>query len=264
MRARARDAIAGSRVVPPAAAAPLGWHLEGPFLAERRRGAHPSEWLESITDDNASAFDAGWVRMITLAPELPGALALIRALCTRGITVSIGHTDATHGEMRAAIEAGARLITHLFNAMAPFHHREPGPIGVALTDPRVSSSLIVDDIHVHQAAVQLAWQALAPQRLVLVSDSVGAASTADGVVRLGDGTLAGSRIGLLDAVRNLTRITGCGPDAAIACATAAPARVLGLRDRGHLDPGAVADVILLTPELDLAGVIVRGNVLLAP
>ena len=272
-----RRALTTLRAGPPddgrARAAPLGLHLEGPFLAPARRGAHPSEFL--APPDPAVVEREGWVggvALVTLAPELPGALALVESLVAAGIVVSAGHSDATAAEARAAIDVGVSYVTHLFNAMAPVHHREPGLAGVALTDDRVRVGLIADGIHVDPAVVALAARAVG-DRLTLVTDAVAALGAPDGPVRLGsqraeaasggvrlaDGTLAGSVLPLDRAVRNLAAFAGVPPDAAIAAATAAPARVLGCADRGVLAAGAVGDLVLLDPGGAVAATVVGGR-----
>ncbi len=192
-------------------AEPVGLHLEGPMLNPIRRGAHREALLRRPSIELVSGWsrDAG-VAMVTLAPELPGAIEVVRHLVTEGVVVSLGHTDATAGEVGRALDEGACAVTHLFNAMAPFHHRAPGPIGVALADRRVTAGLIVDGIHVDATAVAAAWAALGPERLMLVTDAVGALGLAPGAtqlgsdtvtigvdgVRLADGTLAGSDLSM--------------------------------------------------------------------
>ena len=259
-RARAVEAIAAAPV-PDGAAAVVGVHLEGPFLAPSRTGAHDRRWVTDPVDEGWSA--GGGVALVTLAPELPGALDLVRALVSRGVVVAVGHTDATLDEVAAAVDAGASLVTHLFNAMAPLHHRDPGPVGAALTDDRLRVGIIVDGVHVHPAAVDLAWRAAGP-RLVLVTDAVAAMGspghrTGDGV-RLPDGVLAGSDLSMDQAVRNLVAFTGCTPAEAVAAASASPAEAVGATGRGTLTPGAVADIAILDDQLRVVTTIVRGVV----
>jgi N-acetylglucosamine-6-phosphate deacetylase len=274
-----RRALAALRSGPPPGAAerplawPLGLHVEGPFLAPERRGAHPPEHL--APPDPAVVRAEGWddgVALVTLAPELPGALDLVQALVGAGIVASAGHSSATAAEARAAVDAGVTFVTHLFNAMAPLHHREPGLAGVALTDDRVRVGIIADGIHVDPTVVALAAHALAA-RLTLVTDAVAAlgaargpvslgalrAEAADDGVRLADGTLAGSTLALDRAVRNLVAYAGVPLPAAVAAATAAPAAVLGLADRGTLAVGAVGDLVLLDDDGTLAATIIGGR-----
>jgi N-acetylglucosamine-6-phosphate deacetylase len=256
-------------------AEPVGVHFEGPMLNPQRRGAHAPGFLRAPD----TALTAGWTRangvaLVTLAPELPGASSVIAHLVANGVVVAAGHTTATVREMKEAIDAGVSYVTHLFNAMAPFSHREPGPVGAALTDGRVTAGLIADGIHVHPTAVAVAWRVLGPDRLSLVSDAVAALGQPHGPVRLGsqdvvldetgvrlpDGTLAGSALSLDEAVRNLVAYTGCAAHEAIATVTSVPARVLGLAGAGAVLPGHRADLTLLTPDLHVAGTIVAGRV----
>jgi N-acetylglucosamine-6-phosphate deacetylase len=211
--------------------------------------------------------------MVTLAPELPGALDLAEELSGRDVVVAAGHTNATAEEAAAAADRGVGMVTHLFNAMAPLHHRAPGLVGAALTDNRWRCGLIADGLHVDPAVVALAWAALGP-RLVLVTDAVAALGAPSGPVplagatvhasgdgvRLPDGTLAGSDLSMDRAVRNLARFARCRLHEAAAAAAASPAAVLGLDDRGRLEPEAVADVVVLSPDGEVVATIVRGAV----
>ena len=212
---------------------------------------------------------------MTLAPELPGALDVVRTLVARGVTVAAGHSSATAAQASAALDAGVTYVTHLFNAMAPLHHREPGLAGVALTDERVRVGLIADGIHVDPVVARLAARALG-DRLSLVTDAVAAlgagpgagtlgslgveVAAADLSVRLPDGTLAGSTLALDRAVRNAVAFAGLDLAAAVRAVTATPAAVLGLADRGVVAPGAVADLVLLTPEGEVVATVVGGRV----
>ena len=257
-----------------AGAEPLGLHLEGPMLNPTRCGAHPPSLLRSPDPSlvNGWSRSAG-VALVTLAPELPGADVVIRELVGREVVVAAGHTAATASELASAVDDGLRYVTHLFNAMAPFHHREPGPVGVALTDERLTVGLIADGIHVHPTAVAAAWRALGPDRLNLVTDAVAALGEPGGSfrlagrdvtvgkdgVRLPDGTLAGSALSLDQAVRNLIAFTGCTAHEAIATVTSTPARVLGLDRKGAVAPGFDADLVLLTSDLQVVGTIVGGH-----
>ncbi len=256
-------------------ARPLGLHLEGPFLNPARRGAHPPEHLR-LPDLTLAA---GWspqsgVRQVTLAPELPGALDLARRLVDRGVVVSMGHSAATHAEALAGLDAGITYGTHLFNAMAPFDHREPGIAGALLSDERVVTGLIADGVHVHPGALRVAWRAKGSGGFNLVTDAMAGlgldegafklgerdVTVRDGTARLADGTLAGSVLSLDQAVRNLVAFTGCGVPDAIQTVTDVPARVLGLAGpHGRLAPGAPADLVLLTPDLNVAATWVGGR-----
>lgn len=256
-----------------AGASPLGLHLEGPFLSSARKGAHPLAAIEAADDHLFSVLlGESAVRLMTLAPERPGAPRRIASLCGRGVLVSLGHTDATTEEFLAGIEAGARMATHLFNAMTPFNHRAPGAVGAALTDDRVTIGLIADGVHAHPVALRLALRAKGPERVALVTDMMSAAGMPPGQYRLGpqtvtvdagsarlaDGTLAGSILTLDQAVRNLVAWLGIGSAVALRMATEVPARLLGLRSRGLLSRGHRADLTLWSDNLDLLATIIGG------
>jgi N-acetylglucosamine-6-phosphate deacetylase len=250
----------------------LGVHLEGPFLAASRMGTHPAGGRR---DPDEALLErllaAGPVRVMTLAPELPGALELIDILCARGITVSCGHSDATAEQADAAFDRGARTVTHLFNAMRPLSHRDPGIVGAALARDDVIVQIIVDGIHLAPATISLVWRAAAG-RVALVSDAVAAAgagggsyslgtvelSVQDGAVRGPDGMLAGSVLTMVEAVRNLHAL-GVPIELALDAATRVPANVLGLTDSGRLDIGLPADVVVLDDNLEIARVLVAGE-----
>ena len=256
-------------------ATPLGLHLEGPMLNPARRGAHPQEQLRAPADTPVHSWTAaGGVAMVTLAPELPGALDAIRMLRAAGVVVSAGHTDATDGELTIGVDAGVTAATHLFNAMPPFKHRAPGAVGAILADSRITPGLIADGVHVHPTAVAAAWAALGPSRMALVTDAVAPLGCPPGPfrfgtievtvgpnsVRLADGTLAGSVLAMDQAVRNLVAFTGCDAHNAIGAASTTPARVIGATGKGRIEPGADADLVVLTPELELVAVVIGGEV----
>jgi N-acetylglucosamine-6-phosphate deacetylase len=257
-------------------AVPLGLHLEGPFLAPERRGAHPVQHL--LPPDPALVTHEGWSRqsgvaLVTLAPELPRALDVVRDLAVAGVVVSAGHSSASAEQATAAVEAGVTAVTHLFNAMAPLHHRDPGLVGVALTDERLHVGAIADGLHLHPAAVALAARALG-ERLCLVTDAVAAlgvpagrvplgaleAFATDNGVRLADGTLAGSDLSLDRAVRNLLAFARVSLPSAVAAVTASPAALLGLDDRGAIAPGAVGDLVVLDPAGHVVATVIGGRV----
>lgn len=223
-----------------------GAHLEGPFLGGAP-GAHPLkflqppdlQWLEHLPDI---------VRVVTLAPETASALDAIRLLSARGVLVSLGHSTATYEETLAAIDAGARLVTHCFNGMGALHHREPGLIGAALTDDRLAVSLITDLIHVHPAAVSLVFRAKSSQRVALVTDAVAWEGEGD-APRLADGTLMGSTLTADAAIRNAVQRCGVSLVDAVRAASTTPADLLGLPDRGRIEPGARADLVALNPDM---------------
>lgn len=244
------------------AAAVLGLHLEGPVLAPAARGAHPAEHLVAAAACDTTRWSpSDGVRLVTIAPELPGALALIAQLAGDGVVVSLGHSNATADEFTAGFDAGASMCTHLFNAMRRFHHRDPGPVGAVLGAPDDGgpvAGLVCDGQHVDPTAVAMAWRALGPGRVVLVTDAVAARGIGEDPPRTSDGVLAGSVVTLDAAVRHLVAWTGATVPQAIGCVTATPARALGLTRRGVLEPGAIADVIVLDDRLEVAHVVVRG------
>ncbi|MDP3714466.1 MAG: N-acetylglucosamine-6-phosphate deacetylase [Mycobacteriales bacterium] len=239
----------------------VGVHLEGPWLSPAAAGAQPPEALRVPDVAEALALlDAGDVRCVTVAPELPGALDLVRALADRGVRVSLGHSTATYAEGVAAVRAGATGVTHCFNALSPLTGREPGLVGLALTEPDLVVEVIADGVHVHPASVRALVAARGPQGVALVSDCVDGCApeglVRDGdVLRLADGTLAGSGLSLSDAVRHVVS-WGVPLADALAMASTTPARALGLDVA--LRPGAVADVVVLDADLRVRRVLVAG------
>ncbi len=230
---------------------PVGWHLEGPFLSEKRLGAHPATWRREIDPDLVGEWRrADGVALVTLAPELNGALGAIETLRADDVVVSIGHTDADTVATTEAVDAGASMVTHLGNAMRGFHHRDPGPIGVALTDDRLTVGLIADGVHTHLDTIRLALRA-ASGRVAIVSDAVASAGvpgTAVTGAHLDDGTLAGATA-MLDRVLADRSDDGSGTFGdLVAAMTETPARLLGLADRGRLEAGRRADVVVWDPE----------------
>jgi N-acetylglucosamine-6-phosphate deacetylase len=243
-------------------AAILGMHLEGPFISPLRLGAHPPLNLDPKGDPFETVLSMDALRLITLAPELPGAIDAIKRLTARNVIVSIGHTNATLDEANAGIAAGARMFTHLFNAMRPLNHRDPGVIAAALAPSPAFAAIIPDGIHVHPSILNLAYRARSRDGILLVTDKVAARAPAtirDGAARLADGTLAGSIISMLDGVRLIVEKAGVSiADAAVMAATN-PAILLGLSDSGRLQVAARADFIVLSPELELKSVFIGGN-----
>ncbi len=253
----------------------LGSHLEGPFLDPGHKGAH-TESLLRMPDagEIARLIDAGGgtLRQVTLAPELPGALAATRQLVAAGTAVAVGHTNATADEAQAAFDAGATILTHAFNAMPGIHHRAPGPVVAAMRDARVTLELIADGVHVHPDVIALAF-AGAPGRIALITDAMAAAGAPDGPYTLGglavtvsdgvarldvDGAIAGSTL-TQDAALRLVVAGGTALPDAVAALTRTPARAVGAEDRlGTLRQGAIGDAVLLDDDLQVIGVWVGG------
>lgn len=234
----------------------LGVHLEGPFLSPRRLGVHPTS---ARRDPDPTLLErllaAGPVRLVTLAPELPGARELIDILTARGVAVSIGHSDATAAEAHAAFDQGARAVTHLFNAMRPFTHRDPGVAGASLARDDVTVQIIVDGVHLAPETSTLVWRAAAG-RVALVTDSVA------GATRAPDGRLAGSSLTMVEAVRNLHAL-GAPLAPAVNAATSVPAGLLGEPAVGRLGVGLPADVVVLDDNLEVGRVLLGGDTLVA-
>jgi N-acetylglucosamine-6-phosphate deacetylase len=252
-----------------------GVHLEGPWLSPQHRGAHDASLLQTPDPealDRLLAAGAGSVKMVTLAPELPRGLELVRRIVAAGALAAVGHTDATYDEARAAFAAGARVATHLHNAMRALRHRDPGPVVAALEDDRVTIELINDGVHLHDSVTRLAFRAAGPARTAFITDAMVAAGMPDGdyalgplavrveagVARLAEGgSIAGSTLTMDVALRRAVQALGLPiADAARAAATT-PARVLGLRT-GALEPGLDADLVVLDDDLAVTGVMVRG------
>ena len=254
----------------------LGSHLEGPFLAPARRGAHNPDYLTVPSPAAVGRLVAaarGTLRQVTLAPELPGALDAIGALTAAGAVVAVGHTEADVDLTRGAFDRGARLLTHAFNAMPGIGHREPGPVVAAIRDARVTAELVLDGVHVHPDVARLLLEA-APGRVALITDAMAAAGAADGTYRLGSldvavtdrvarvrqpdgspGSIAGSTLTLDCALRAATRLAGMSLPAAVAALTWVPARALGLDQRlGRLAPGYAADAVLLNEACEVRAV----------
>ncbi len=250
----------------------LGVHVEGPFLSPTRLGAHPPA---ARRDPDPALLErllaAGPVGYMTLAPELPGAAALVDLLHERGIVVSAGHSDATAEQANAAFDRGVHTVTHLFNAMRPFGHRDPGIAGAALAREDVVVQAIVDGVHLADETVRVVLRA-AGGRLALITDAIAAAGVGDGCFRLSgvdvevrdgvarrdDGVLAGSVVTMIQAVRNLHAL-GATLVEAVNAASAVPARVLGRSDVGVLRPGGRADLVVLDDRLELSSVLLSGR-----
>jgi N-acetylglucosamine-6-phosphate deacetylase len=254
-----------------------GLHLEGPWLSPLHAGAHQPRLLTHPTPRQVDELvDAarGQLRMVTLAPELPGALDAVRRLVTAGVTVALGHTDATYDIAREALDAGATVGTHLFNAMRQLHHREPGPVAALLEHPDTYVELIADGVHLHPAVLRLAALAK-PHLAVLVTDAMAAAAmpgdgdyrlgpmtveVRDGVARLADtGAIAGSTLTMAAAVKYAVQVAGLPIEEVVRAATASPAAMLGLERVGALRPGYRADLVVLDEQLVVTRVMRRGR-----
>jgi len=267
----ARDSGDGKR------ARPLGVHFEGPFLSHAKRGVHPPALLQPASRE---LFERMWqaaggrVSVMTIAPEIEGALDLIAEASRRGVCVSLGHSDAELPQAREAIEAGARHATHTFNAMRALDHRQPGLLGAVLTDRTVTADIIVDGIHVDPVIVDLFLRAKGVEGAVLITDAISATGMPDGTYMLGgfpvqvhdgrcefDGRLAGSVLTLDRALRNIMKFASIRLQSAIRMATLNPASVLGITKRkGNLSVGADADIAVFTPAGEVVRTIVGGIV----
>jgi N-acetylglucosamine-6-phosphate deacetylase len=253
----------------------LGIHFEGPFISKERRGVHPPQWIQLPSAEMLERFlqaAAGNARLMTIAPEVLGAAPCIDAAKKAGLVVSMGHTDANYEQARFAISRGVRSTTHMYNAMRPFTHRDPGVIGAVLTTPEINAELIADGVHVEEGAMKLLLQAKGAERVILVSDGLSATGMPDGKYMLGDfevivtngvcrnaaGILAGSTLTLDRALRNIVNLGVPLPDA-VRMLTLNPASLLGIEfKKGSLRTGADADVLLLDEGLRVTNVWSRG------
>ena len=255
-------------------AQPIGIHLEGPFISHARRGVHPPE---NLLPPTVAMFDRFWqaarghIRMMTIAPELEGAGEVIREATRRGVCVSLGHSDADLNAARAGVAAGARHCTHGFNAMRPLDHREPGIVGAMLTDSRLTADIIADGIHLDPSIVKLFLKAKGVEGAVLITDATAATGMPDGRYRLGtlevevkdgrctaDGKLAGSVLTMDRAVRNVMKFADWNLQDTTRLASFNPARVVGLSDRGKIEAGCTADLVVLNPQGEVIATMIRG------
>ena len=262
-------------------AEPLGIHLEGPYISIARRGAHQPSWLR-VPDESETgqllALTDGYLRLITLAPELPGATAMIRRLLEAGITVSMGHTDVTYEQAQEAIQLGITHVTHCFNAMRPLLHRAPGPLAAAAEAEGVFGEVIADGVHVHPAAVNALVKLLGPERTILITDALAAAGIAEasfdfagqpaqvihGAARLADGTITGSILTMDQALRNVLLMTEVTLPQAVGMLTLNPARSAQVSHRkGRLQAGYDADLLILDSSLTLQATLCCGKVAFA-
>jgi N-acetylglucosamine-6-phosphate deacetylase len=263
------------------AAEPLDIHLEGPYISEKRRGAHPPSWLRVPNEhetERVLELTKGYLRLITVAPELPDAEKMIRRLIEAGVTVSMGHTDVNYEQAQAAIRLGITHATHCFNAMRPLLHREPGPIAAIAQAPQVFGELIADGMHVHPAMMDILVKILGPERTIVVTDAQAPTGLAHGtfefggqevrvirgVARLADGTLAGSMLTMDKALRNILETTHVSLQQAIGMLTLNAARSAQIDKRkGKLSVGYDADLLIFDNSLTLQATICRGNVAFA-
>lgn len=259
-------------------AEPLGIHLEGPYINVARRGAHPPAWLRLPNESETEtllAVSNGHLRLITIAPELPGAPAMIRRLVEAGVTVSMGHTDATYEQAKKAIELGVTHVTHCFNAMRPLLHRAPGPLAALAEASWVRGELIADGVHVHPAAMHALVKMLGPERTIIITDALAGAGLDDatfefagqpahvihGAAHLDDGTITGSVLTLDQALRNVLHMTGVSLSQAAGMLTFNPARSAQVAQRkGCLQAGYDADLTIFDQSMTLQATICRGEV----
>ncbi|MEV7005516.1 N-acetylglucosamine-6-phosphate deacetylase [Streptosporangium sp. NPDC051022] len=260
-----------------------GIHFEGPYISKARCGAHNPAFLrDPSTQEFTELLKAGrgHVRMLTIAAELPGALDTIREAVAHNVIAALGHSDATYEQTRQGIEAGGSVATHLYNAMPSLHHRDPGPVAALLEDERVTIELVNDGVHVHPAMMRLAYDVAGPGRTALITDAMAAAGMGDGVYGLGPmqvevvggaarlaggGTIAGSTLTMDVAFRRAVRQVGLSLSEAAEVTSLTPARVLGLADRlGSVSVGKQADLVVLTDDLEVSGVMRHGNWITEP
>ncbi|MDE0131009.1 MAG: N-acetylglucosamine-6-phosphate deacetylase [bacterium] len=256
-------------------AMPLGLHIEGPELAPDYAGVHPRTELVNGPEGLSVEFlrEAEVVALVTIAPEVESASNSIEHLVQAGIAVSLGHTAATAAQASAAFDAGASALTHIFNGMAPLHHREVGAAGAGLLHPNAYVSFIADDHHLSKEAIRIAWGLAGPGRLCLVTDAMAGMGAPAGTYRLGseivecgeaartgDGSLAGSLLTMPEAVRQVQRVTGATWDELVAISSTNPAALLGDTDRGRLAPGRRADIIIVDAHLRPVATMLQGTI----
>ena len=262
-------------------AEPVGIHLEGPYINIQRRGAHAPAWLRmpaAAETERILALTKGCLRLITLAPELPGAAAMIHRLVEAGVTVSMGHTDATYEQAQEAIALGVTHMTHCFNAMRPIHHRTPGPLAAVAQAPQVRGELIADGVHVHPSVMNILVDILGPERTIVITDALAGAGLSDttfefagqpaqvicGAARLADGTLTGSVLTMKQALLNMLAITNVSLPEAVGMLTLNPAHAAHIADRkGRLHAGFDANMLIFDKELTLQATLCRGKLAFA-
>jgi N-acetylglucosamine-6-phosphate deacetylase len=256
----------------------LGIHLEGPFINSSKKGAQKKEHIiepsvkEFLEFNKASG---NLIRIVTIAPEMPGAMELIRWLHEQDIIASVGHSDATYDQVREGIKNGLTHVTHIFNAMRGFNHREPGVAGAALSSPELVIEMIADGIHLHPVTMNMVLKIKEHDKIILITDAMSAASKPEGIYSLGgqevivrgnsarlkDGTLAGSILTLDKAIKNMVDITGISLIEAIKMVTVNPAECLGIENKkGSLEPDKDADIVILDEKLEVRATLVKGRV----
>ena len=256
----------------------LGIHLEGPYINSEKKGAQKEEDIKKVSMEEFLEFNkasGNLIRLVTIAPEMPGAIDFIRWLHQQGIIVSVGHSNATYDQIQAGIQAGLSHVTHTFNAMRELHHREPGVVGAALTSPELTVEVIADGIHIHPIVLKILTKIKEGEKVVLITDAMRAAGlkegtydlggqeviVAKGQARLKDGTLAGSVLTMDKAVKNMVNKVGIQLPKVIQMASFNPARSIGIDDKkGSLEPGKDADIVILNKNLETELTIVAGKI----
>ena len=256
----------------------LGIHMEGPYINPEKKGAQKEDDIKKISIEEFLEFNqasGNLIRLVTIAPEMPGAIALIKYLYKQGIVASVGHTNATYVQTQAGIQAGLSHVTHTFDAMRGLHHREPGVVGAALTSPELTVEIIADGIHIHPIVLKILTKIKEGEKIVLITDAMRAAGMPEGVYDLGgqevtvkkgrarlkDGTLAGSVLTMDKAVKNMVNKVGIQLPKAIQMASFNPARSIGIDDKkGSLEPGKDADIVILNKNLETELTIVAGKI----
>lgn len=275
---RALNAVVETVASPELTAELLGVHLEGPWINPKMKGAQAEENIVHPTDEQVESvlgLIGEKLRVVTIAPEMPGALAAIAKLSQHGVICSIGHSDATIEQVHAAVRQGASHVTHMYNGMRGLHHREPGVVGAALLNDRLTCDIIADMVHVHPGSVELAYRMKGRERLLLISDGIRAVGMPDGsydlggqtvyvhkcIARLTDGTLAGSTLTLNRAIGHLIETLQLDITDAVYMAATAPAHKLGLdKEKGSLEAGKNADLVVLAPDYSVLVTVVKGRV----
>lgn len=256
----------------------LGIHMEGPYINPEKKGAQKEEEIKKISIDEFSEFNqasGNLIRLVTIAPEMPGAIGLIKYLYEQGIITSVGHTNATYVQTQAGIRAGLSHVTHTFNAMRGLHHREPGVVGAALISPELTVEVIADCIHIHPIVLKILTKVKEDEKVVLITDAMRAASLKEGTYDLGgqevivtkgqarlkDGTLAGSVLTMDKAVKNMVNKIGIQLPKAIQMASYNPAKSIGIENKkGSIEPGKDADIIILNKNLETELTMIAGKV----